>query len=586
MARPGSKLGSALRRFSGYFAVSAICGVLAASLLVPAIAGAAVALRESTTMFNNLPAELRVDTPSQSTKVLTADGKTIATFYAENRVRVSLDQMSPYIKDAIVAIEDRRFYEHGGIDAQGILRALASNLSNGGRQGASTLTQQYVTNVLNESLMSADKGDRIVLNGQKSVADKLREMRLAIELEKKYTKDQILEGYLNIVFFSRDAYGIEAASRHFFSTTARNLTLPQAALLAGLVKSPSFYNPAVYPDNAIQRRNHVLDAMLSLGRISPAEHAAAAATGVELDMTPGRQGCAGADMAPYFCDYVSHLILNNPAYGVDLAARVRTLYRGGLTITTTLDSRLQLAAQTQVDATAGANPDKWGASLVSIGPGTGKILAMAQNTVFLPEDGKFDTQLNFNVDSKDAKGNDLNGAGGFQPGSTMKPFTLAEWLREGKSLTETVDASRRSYPLNFRWKSSCGKVLGAYSTMERSLGAADDLQNNDAGYYRRMPVDYGLYNSINTATFAEAAQLDFCGIQRTVDAAGLHSGLDNAQVNMHQLGNLLGAIGVAPLVLANAFATFANDGQYCTPIAIADVTDAAGKSFPPSQVLP
>ncbi|MDR7081006.1 membrane peptidoglycan carboxypeptidase [Arthrobacter ginsengisoli] len=580
MARPGSKLGSALRRFSGYFAVSAICGVLAASLLVPAIAGAAVALRESTTMFNNLPAELRVDTPSQSTKVLTADGKTIATFYAENRVRVSLDQMSPYIKDAIVAIEDRRFYEHGGIDAQGILRALASNLSNGGRQGASTLTQQYVTNVLNESLMSADKGDRIVLNGQKSVADKLREMRLAIELEKKYTKDQILEGYLNIVFFSRDAYGIEAASRHFFSTTARNLTLPQAALLAGLVKSPSFYNPAVYPDNAIQRRNHVLDAMLSLGRISPAEHAAAAATGVELDMTPGRQGCAGADMAPYFCDYVSHLILNNPAYGVDLAARVRTLYRGGLTITTTLDSRLQLAAQTQVDATAGANPDKWGASLVSIGPGTGKILAMAQNTVFLPEDGKFDTQLNFNVDSKDAKGNDLNGAGGFQPGSTMKPFTLAEWLREGKSLTETVDASRRSYPLNFRWKSSCGKVLGAYSTMERSLGAADDLQNNDAGYYRRMPVDYGLYNSINTATFAEAAQLDFCGIQRTVDAAGLHSGLDNAQVNMHQLGNLLGAIGVAPLVLANAFATFANDGQYCTPIAIADVTDAAGNKLP------
>ncbi|MFM9431913.1 transglycosylase domain-containing protein [Arthrobacter sp. MP_2.3] len=580
MARTGSQFAAGLWRIFGYFVVSATCGVLAASLLVPAVASAGIAARQSIIFFNNLPAELTVDTPSQSTKVLTADGRTIATFYAENRVRVGLDQISPFMKDAIVAIEDRRFYEHGGVDGQGILRALASNLTKGGRQGASTLTQQYVTNVLNESLMSADKGDRIVLNGQKSIGDKLREMRLAIELEKKYTKDQILAGYLNIVFFSRDAYGIEAASRHFFSTGAKDLTLPQAALLAGLVKSPSFYNPEVYPDNALQRRNQVLDAMLTLGRISQADYDAAVATGVELHITAGKQGCAGAEMAPYFCDYVSHLILNNPAYGVDLPARVKKLYRGGLTITTTLDSRLQAAAQQHVDATAGANPDKWGASLVSIGPGTGRILAMAQNTVFLPEPGKFDTQLNFNVDSKDAEGNDLNGAGGFQPGSTMKPFTFAEWLKEGKSMAEKVDASRRTYPLDFKWKSSCGKVLGAYNTKERNRGAADDLQNNDAGYYRSMPVDYGLYNSINTATFAEAAQLDFCGIQKTVDAVGIHSGLDNAQVNMHQLGNLLGAIGVAPLVLANAFATFANDGTYCAPVAIVEVSDAAGKKFP------
>jgi membrane peptidoglycan carboxypeptidase len=235
-----------------------------------------------------------------------------------------------------------------------------------------------------------------------------------------------------------------------------------------------------------------------------------------------------------------------------------------------------------VNATAGANPDKWGASLVSIQPGTGRILAMAQNTVFVPQPRKFNTQLNFNVDAKDAGGNDLNGAGGFQPGSTMKPFTFAEWLNEGKPLNADVDASRRTYPLGFPWKSSCGKVLGAYSTQQKNagLGAADDLQNNDAGYYRRMPVNYGLYNSINTATFAEAAQLDFCGIQKVVNAVGLHSGLDNAPVNMHQLGNLLGAIGVAPLVLANGFATFANDGTYCEPIAILGVTDPTGKKLP------
>ncbi len=560
--------------------VSAICGVLVASLVVPGVAAAGLAVRTSITFFNGLPSELVVDSPSQTTKVLSADGKPIATFYAENRVKVPLDQMSPYIKDAIVAIEDARFYDHAGLDPQGILRALASNLTTGGRQGASTLTQQYVTNVVNESLVSADRGDQVILSGQKSIGDKVREMKLAIELEKKYTKDQILEGYLNIVFFNRDAYGIEAAARHFFSTTAKDLTLPQAALLAGLVNSPSFYDPSVHPENSVKRRDQVLEAMLSQGKITQTDHDAAAASSVELKIAPEKQGCAAAEMAPYFCDYISHLILNNPAYGVDLAERQRRLYRGGLTITTTLDSRLQASAQAQVDATAGANPDKWAASLVSIVPGTGQILAMAQNTVFLPEPGKFDTQLNFNVDSKDAKGNDLNGAGGFQPGSTMKPFTFAEWLNEGKSLVAEVDASRRTYPLDFPWKSSCGKVLGAYNTAEKALGAADDLQNNDEGYYRKMPVNYGLYNSINTATFAEAAQLDFCGIQKMVDAVGLHSGLDNAPVNMHQLGNLLGAIGVAPLHLANAFATFANDGKYCAPVGIAAVTDAAGNKLP------
>ncbi len=560
--------------------VSAICGVLVASLVVPGVAAAGLAVRTSITFFNGLPSELVVDSPSQTTKVLSADGKPVATFYAENRVKVGLDQMSPFIKDAIVAIEDSRFYEHAGVDPQGILRALASNLTSGGRQGASTLTQQYVTNVVNESLLSADRGDQVILSGQKSLGDKVREMKLAIELEKKYTKDQILEGYLNIVFFNRDAYGIEAAARHFFSTTAKDLTLPQAALLAGLVNSPTFYDPSIHPENSVKRRNQVLEAMLSQGKITRADHDPAAASSVELKIAPAKQGCAAAEMAPYFCDYVSHLILNNPAYGAGPADREKKLYRGGLTITTTLDSRLQAAAQAQVDATAGTNPDKWGASLVSIQPGTGKILAMAQNTVFLPDPGKFDTQLNFNVDSKDANGNDLNGAGGFQPGSTMKPFTFAEWLNEGKSLVAEVDASRRTYPLDFPWKSSCGKVLGAYATAQKALGAADDLQNNDEGYYRKMPVNYGLYNSINTATFAEAAQLDFCGIQKMFDAVGLHSGVDNAPVNMHQLGNLLGAIGVAPLHLANAFATFANDGKYCAPIAIADVTDASGRKLP------
>ena len=579
---PKRGFASVLRRVFGFFLVSVLCGVLAAGLAVPGVASAGMAVSGSIQYFDHLPGDLVVNSPSQSTKVLTADGKTIATFFAENRVRVSLDQMSPYIKEAIVAVEDNRFYEHGGVDLQGIFRALASNLTKGSNEGASTLTQQYVTNVLNESRLAAGQTGQVVLSGQKSLGDKVREMKLAIELEKKFTKDQILEGYLNIVFFNRDAYGIEAAARHFFSVSAKDLSLPQAALLAGLVNSPTYYDPSVHPDNAIQRRNLVLADMLAQHKIQQGEYAAAVATPLKLTITPAKQGCAGAEMAVYFCDYISHLILNNPAYGASASDREQLLYRGGLTITTTLDSRLQAAAQAQVDATAGANPDKWGASLVTVQPGTGKILAMAQNTVFLAEPGKFDSQLNFNVDSKDANGNDLNGAGGFQPGSAMKPFTFTEWLNEGKSITTVVDASRREYPLGFPWRDSCGKVLGGYSTAQKAagLGTADDLRNNDEGYYRPMPVNYGLYNSINTATFAEAAQLDICGIQKVVDAVGLHSAVDNAPVNMHQLGNLLGGTEVAPLVLADAFATFADDGTYCGPIAIAGITDPSGAKLP------
>ena len=577
-----SRAGRGLAAMLGFLLVSGICGVLVASFLVPAAALAGTTVSRSIDYFNSLPTELAVQPPAQTTRMVTADGKPIATFYAENRVRVPLAKMSPFIKNAVIAIEDTRFYEHSGVDTQGVLRALTSNLTRGDRQGASTLTQQYVTNIVNEALISTGREEQVILSGQKNMGDKLREMRLAMALEKKFTKDQILEGYLNIVFFNRNAYGIEAASQYFFSVPASKLTLPQAALLAGLVNSPSFYDPVANPKNSIQRRNQVLDAMLSERMISLKQHTAAKAAGVGLKVKPSKQGCAAASMAPYFCDYVTRLILNDPAYGPDTEAREQKLYRGGLTITTTLDTRLQAAAQSQVNATAGPNPGKWGAALVSVQPGTGKILSMAQNTEYLPKGGKFDTQLNFNVDAKDPNGNELNGAGGFQPGSTMKPLTFAQWLNEGKTITQTVDASKREYPLGFRWRSSCGKVAGAYSTKQNRAGleAAEDLQNADAGYYRKMPVNYGLYNSINTATFASAAQLDFCGIQKMVNAVGIHNGLDGTPVNMHQLGNLLGGTGVAPLTMANAFATFAADGRYCSPVAILRIADRAGKPLP------
>lgn len=578
-----------LGKILGFLGVSAICGVLVAGLLVPAAAVSGSAASGSIQFFDTLPAELQVDPPSQNTTILAKDGSPIASIYAENRTKVPLDQMSPYIKDAVIAIEDSRFYEHGGIDTTGILRAIVST-ARGNKQGASTITQQYVNNVINESLVASGNDSDVKLNGvNKGVGDKLREMKLAIALEKKFSKEQILEGYLNIVFFNRDAYGIEAAAKFFFSTSAKDLTLPQAALLAGLVNSPSAFDPITNPDNAKVRRDLVLAAMVNQNKITKAEYDAAVATPVTTKVTPARQGCAYATMAPYFCDYVLHLLFNNPAYGDTQEERIKRVQRGGLTIRTTLDPTAQAVAQQQVDGTAGANPDKWGASITSVQPGTGQIVSMAQNTVWLPQEGKFDQTQNFNVDVLDANGNDLNGIGGFQPGSTMKPFTFAEWLNEGKSMNTTINASRRTYPQNFPWRNTCPTPVNGF--YDKSVPGSFDLQNSDEGYYRNMTVLYGLMNSINTATFASASQVDLCGIQGIVDATGIHGGLPardengkitdpNPKVTMTTLANLIGSTQTAPLTMAAAFATFAADGKYCEPIAITSVKDQSGADLP------
>jgi membrane peptidoglycan carboxypeptidase len=567
---------------AAFLGISGLCGVLAAGLMTPAVAATAAAADGSVQLFDSLPSDLEVTPPAQVTKVEAADGSVIATLFSENRTDVPLDQISPSMRNAIVAIEDYRFYDHGGIDPMGILRALVTDATGAGRQGASTLTQQYVTNVLNENLIAQGNSADVVLNGQKGVGDKLREMKLAIALEKHETKDQILQGYLNIVSFSGNAYGVQAAAQYFFSEDAKDLSVPQAALLAGLVNGPGYYDPVAYPDRATARRNLVLDAMLEHGFIDQQQHDDAIKTGLDLKLNPPKQGCPYAAQAPYFCDYVLHQILNDPAYGATPDDRLQEVQRGGLTIKTTLDPRLQGPAQEQVDATAGANPDKWGASLVTIQPGTGKVVAMAQNSRMLNGQGNgFVTTYNFNVDGADAAGNPLGGVGGMQPGSTMKPITLAAWLSEGKSTNQIVDASRRVYPLNYPWRDTCARVTGAYDDAEVGLGTAPDLQNDEPGWYRPMTVREGIYQSINTATFASAAGLsDFCDIQRAADAMGMHNGDGKGQkLDLSVLGNLLGGENVAPLTMANAFATFAADGTYCAPISITEVDDAQGKKI-------
>jgi membrane peptidoglycan carboxypeptidase len=569
-----------LGKLVAFLGISTICGVLVAGLMVPAVALAGGTATSSISFFDDLPGEMNVGTPALSSKILAADGSVIATFYDQNRTEVPLDSISPFMKNAIVAVEDSRFYEHGGIDTRGLIRAVTSMAKGGGRQGASTITQQYVSNVINQTYAANGELEKVKQGDGKGVGDKVREIKLAIAVDKKYSKEEILQGYLNWVFFANNNYGIEAASSFYFSAHAKDLTLPQAALLAGVVNRPSYYDPVVNPDNAISRRNMVLDHMLDQGMIDAKQHADAVKAEIGLKVQDNRNGCTTAVRAEYFCQYVSNLILNDPNYGKTVEDREKLLLQGGLTITTTLDPGLQDAAQAQFAnfTPAENNPDKVGQSLVTVQPKTGKILAMAQNSKLIAPEGQFNSDYNFNVDRVDVKGNSLGGAGGFDVGSTIKPFTFAEWLNSGHRINDIVDATVQVYPEGFPWRNSCGVSTGIY---DNNYPGSQNLQNAETGWYRRLTAREGLYNSLNTATMYTASQLDLCNVQKMMTATGIHLGGDpNQPYNVDNVSSLLGSGEVAPLTMASAFATFASGGTHCDPVALVSVTNLKGDKFP------
>ncbi len=548
--------------------------------MVPAMAVAGGATTSSLAFFDDLPDEMTVGTPAQSSRILASDGSVIATFYDQNRTEVPLDKISKHMKDAIVAVEDSRFYEHGGIDTRGLVRAVASMAKGGDRQGASTLTQQYVNNVIIQTYAANGENEKIKLGRDKGISEKVREIKLAIALEKKYTKDEILQGYLNWVLYANGNYGIESAANFYFGAHAADLNLPQSALLAGVVNSPTYYDPVANPENALSRRNLVLDHMLDQGMIDAKAHDEAVAAEVGLNVQPNKLGCIAAARAEYFCEYVSNLIINDPNFGETPEDRQKLLEQGGLTINTTLDVGLQDAAQSQFEnfTPMANNPDRVGQAIVTVEPGTGKILAMAQNTKIEAPEGQFATDYNFNVDRFDVNGHSLGGAGGFDVGSTIKPFTFAEWLNAGNRINDVVNAGVRRYPTN-QWNNSCGVTTGMYDSTNPE--AADDLQNAGDTNYRNVTAREGLYNSLNTATFATAAKLDLCNIQKMMSATGIHLGEDpNKPYSVENVSSLLGSGEVAPLTMASAFATFAAGGVHCDAVALASITNAKGDQFP------
>lgn len=565
-----------------FLGLSAVCGVLVAGLGVPAFALVGQTATQTIDVFDQLPEDMAIGEPAQSSKILASDGSLIANFYDQNRTNVKLADISPFMKNGIVAIEDSRFYEHGGVDTKGLVRAAASMAQGGARQGASTITQQYVNNVIIQTLEVNGKAEEAKIGYDKTAGDKVREIKLAIAVDKKYTKDQILEGYLNWVYFANGAYGIESASSYYFGTHAKNLTLPQAALLAGLVNSPNAYDPVKNPERSVERRNMVLDSMLKNQKITQKQHDDAVKTKLVLKVTPSRSGCVTATRGEYFCEYVKNLVLNDAQFGKTREARQNLLAQGGLTIKTTLDPKMQDTAQATFNnyVPMTDNPDHVGQSMVTVQPGTGKILMMAQNTKLAAPQGQWSNAFNFNVDRLDKAGQNLGGAGGFSIGSTIKPFIFAEWLQAGHKINEIVDASKRVYPRSFHWTNSCGTTSGGYDSADPE--AARDLQNAEAdkNFYYPLTAREGLYNSLNTATFAEASKLDMCNVQKTLTAAGIHDGNNpNKPYDFTYIGSLLGSGSVAPLTMASAYATLASGGTHCDPIAIESVVNLKGEKL-------
>lgn len=570
----GSEPTSVLGNIVAFIAVSVVAGVVAAGLLVPPAAAAGLAANASIGWFKSLPADMEMGPLSRSSTVVAKDGSEIATFFAQNREPVSLNQISPNMKKALLSIEDRDFYDHGGVDPWGIVRAMGNNvLRPSNRQGASTVTQQYVNNLIIDQQVRAGE-QASTIGADKGIVDKIKEIKLALSMEQEKSKDEILEGYLNIVLFGGQNYGVQAASEYYWGIPASQLSIAQAATLAGMVQSPNYYDPQVNPEASVQRRNVVLDTMVQTGAITQQQADQAAREPLNLDIHPTSSGCSAARTAPYFCDYVENQVMQSNSFGATPEERLATLQRGGLTITTTLDPKAQRAADTQVNATQpkNDNPDNVSTALVSLEPRNGHIVSMAQNTNYSAAEGTSNTTYNFNVDSS------MGGAGGFQVGSTFKPFTLAQWINAGKGIKASVDARRLHYPADFRWKASC--LPNGYKIEPGDDGNGFSFQNATEGYARVMDVDYGIYNSINSALYAMAADLDLCEIGELTKAMGIHDGKTGDPVDTTVLSSLLGgSVDISPMTMARAFSGFANDGVMCEPRAVTKVVDFTGKNY-------
>ncbi|MDO5746265.1 MAG: transglycosylase domain-containing protein [Actinomycetaceae bacterium] len=557
--------GEFLRSIVALIVLTVVAAVLLAGLAIPIVGVAGVATKAGTQAFKDLPDEFEPLSPSEQSVIVASDGSVIAKFYAENRIVVDIKDMSEWVQKAAVAIEDRRFYEHKGVDPYGLFRAAINNLASDSTQGASTITQQYVKNTRIELGLQTGDDEAVREASAHTLTRKILEAKYAVSLEHKMPKKKILEGYLNIAPFGPNVYGVEAASRHYFSKSAKDLELSEAVLLAGLSQSPVDFNPLVHPKRAQTRRDQVLFAMLDEKLITKQQYDEVKKTRIEdvLHVSQEEQGCQTAGSAAYFCQYVVAEILNSVNFGKTIAERRRLLTRGGLIIQSTLNPTKQKLAQEAVEAYVPKNdPSDVRGTVTSVEPGTGKIIAMAQNTNFGQPSEADPTATQNNLAADKAHG----GGAGYQPGSSFKTMTLATWYQSGRSGGEVL-GGRTSYAAN-EFRSSCPDKVHVSSY---------NFKNSEGLSTAASSVIVGTERSLNTTYVAMASKLDLCDIKKMAEKVGAVPG-DGSEPEWYP-SSVLGSGSVPPLSMANAFATFANKGVYCSPIAITSVTTRQGKEL-------
>ncbi|MER7891229.1 transglycosylase domain-containing protein [Micromonospora sp. NPDC094482] len=556
-----------------------LAGLLAGlALAVAALPGnllLGVVTKSALGSYAALPAALKTPATPQRSYLYANDGKTlITTFYDVNRTDVALSEIAPVMRQAIVAAEDRRFYSHGGADLRGLARALVANVKGGGtEQGGSTLTMQYVRNVLKTD-PSRTAEERQAATDQ-NVGRKLQEIRYASALEQSLSKDEILNRYLNIAYFGSGAYGVAAASQRYFGKAPAQLTLAEAALLAGLVQSPEAYNPIDGDrDAALTRRAYVLDSMVETGAITAAQAAQAKAEKLTLHPTAQPNGCTavaqGHDDWGYFCDYLRQWWLTQPAFGATAEEREQALRRGGYTVVTSLDPQVQATAQQQATAVYGYG-NKRALPIAAVEPGTGRVLAMAVNRHYSLAANPAGQNNHPNTVNPLISGGDS--VDGYQAGSTFKLFTMLAALESGKTLSTGFDAPSKlptRYPAE--GEGSCdGHWCPANANPEWMDG------------YRMMWDGFG--RSVNTYFVWLAEQVGQDKVVEMAQRLGITFRADSdaafARNDAANWGSFtLGVAATTPLDLANAYATVAAEGTYCTPLPVVSVRTSTGEQVP------
>lgn len=581
---------SAFASFLGLVGMATLSGVIVTAMVAPAIAVTGVATNSAIGVFDSLPEFIDIGDQAQKNTLWAMrtndpnDGYVpIAELYWQDREEISLDDMSPHLINAAIAGEDRRFYDHAGVDAPSVIRAALGNFLSGDIQsGASTLTMQLVKNIyVQRSLYLPTEAERREAYQQAIAANferKLNEMKLAIGLEKRSDKEEILRSYLNITGFGGNTYGVQAAAERYFGKSAADLNPAEAASLIAIVQYPStrnLANPNNYEANQA-RRDIILRGMYAEDYLTEPELTRALGTPVDgnfVTLSPPTNGCLVADeYARFFCDYVVKNVRNFESLGATPEERETRWRLGGLDVYTTLDMQLQRVTQDRVWEIIPNDVERFelGGAAISVENTTGRVLTMAQNKIFNDTEeggGLTATAVNFNTNRA------FGGSSGFQVGSTYKVYALIAWLQRGYGLGEIVDASTMEMD-QAEFIDTCLDGGGPW-------GGEWVFRNSANAEFSSVSVFQAVTSSINSAFASMGRALDQCEIRRAAEALNLTRGDgDPLQTNPSAV---LGTNEISPLAMASSFAGVANGGVVCEPIVVDRFIDTNGLTLPGQQ---